>query len=167
MPDRDYVFDAVSLSNFCLSESMDLLAMRYGKRLLLTSEVLDEINDGVAAGYTALDQVSTLLADRAFREVGLTAEERGVYVTLLNQLGSGEASCIAAGGTRGAVVVTDDRAARNCCGDRRIAFTGTLGVLKAACEDGSISGIEADAILARMIACGFYSPVARVTDLLD
>ena len=34
------------------------------------------------------------------------------------------------------LVVTDDRAARNCCSERGVDFTGTIGILKACCREG-------------------------------
>ena len=43
------VFDTVVLSNFALSESLDILRTRYGGRGFVTSEVLDEIVAGVVA----------------------------------------------------------------------------------------------------------------------
>ena len=55
MPDggRFYYFDTVTLSNFALARRFDLLTGRYGGRLHITPEVLGEIMDGIAAGYSA------------------------------------------------------------------------------------------------------------------
>ena len=48
---------------------------------------------------------------------------------LLRILAPGEASCIAQAKARGGVVITDDRAARQCCHERGVVFTGTIGIL--------------------------------------
>ena len=67
---------------------------------------------------------------------------------------------------RGGIVATDDRAARSACDYRRIPCTGTIGILRACCRDGSLSATEADAALQAMVDAGFYSPVHRLSDLV-
>lgn len=63
-------------------------------------------------------------------------------------------------------MATDDRAARNSCGDRGVACTGTIGILGACCRDGALTIHEADAALQAMVDAGFYSPVQRLSDLV-
>jgi len=78
----------------------------------------------------------------------------------------GEASCIAYAKTHGAVVVTDDKTARECCRRHGVSFTGTIGILKVCSLDGALSTQEANAGLRAMIDAGFYSSVQRISDLM-
>ena len=50
---------------------------------------------------------------------------------------------------------------------RGIPVTGTIGILRAFCADRIVSAEEADALLARMVAIGFCSPIRRVSDLIS
>lgn len=161
-----FFFDTVSLSNFALAERLDLLLGRYGTRAILTSEVLDEIAEGIAREYTALEPVDRLAAEGAFGRTSLRTEERPLYTALLRNLGPGEASAIASAKLRYGVVVTDDRAARACCLEHDVLVTGTIGILKALCREAVISSEEADGILDAMVTRGFYSPVRRISTLL-
>jgi hypothetical protein len=96
----------------------------------------------------------------------LSPTERMTYRTLLRSLSPGEASCIVCARERGGIVVTDDRAARTACTEFGIAFTGTIGILKACCQQGALDPHTADAVLHTMIAAGYRSPVGRITDIL-
>ena len=161
-----FLFDTVSLSNFALAGRLDLLLGRYGTRAVLTSEVLDEIAEGIARGYTALEPVERLAAEGAFGTTCLSAEERPIYIALMQSLGPGEAAAIACARNRNGVVVTDDRAARACCHEHGVPVTGTIGILKSCCLEAVISPEEADSILETMVAQGFYSPVRRISAVL-
>ena len=94
--DRRYFFDTVSLSNFALAGRLDVLISRYPSRVMVTQEVLDEVTDGVVAGYAELREIETAVADTLLRNVGSpsSAEERSLYRQLLRTLSPGEASCI-------------------------------------------------------------------------
>jgi predicted nucleic acid-binding protein len=166
MPERPLLFDTATLSNFALSDSLALLLSRYGRRLLVVSEVLDEIAAGVAAGHTALRAVEEHVQAEKFGQASLNWQERALFGRLLRHLGPGEAACIAAASSRDGIVASDDRAARAVCLERQIPFTGTIGVLKACCLDQQLTAAEADRILAEMIRQGFYSPVNRIRDIL-
>lgn len=165
---QDYFFDTVTISNFALAGRLDLLAARYGRRAQITQEILDEITDGVVAGYHALAEVENMLENATFgnAEPLSLSDERNTYRELLRVLAPGEASCIACAKTRGGVVVTDDRTARECCAERGVKFTGTIGILKACCGDGTLAEEDADAVLQAMIDAGYHSPVKRISDLL-
>jgi len=63
-------------------------------------------------------------------------------------------------------VVSDDRAARDACTERRLKKTGTIGILKTCCLDSTLSLQEADEVLQEMVAAGFYAPVSRISDIL-
>lgn len=169
VPDEaaDFFFDTVTLSNFTLVGRLDLLAERYGPRATVTPEVLAEVIEGIAAGFDGLRAIEAAVREGTLGCGGmLSAEERDAYRGLIRLLSPGEASCIACAKTRGGTVVTDDRAARGCCAERGIPLTGTIGILKACCRDGALVPDEADALLAAMVAAGYYSPVRRISDLL-
>jgi predicted nucleic acid-binding protein len=164
---RKYYFDTVTLSNFALAGRVDLLISRYGQKALVTREVLDEIIDGIVAGYAALSEIESAVASG---ELGLTEplvlSERDTYRKLLRILAPGEASCISCAMNRGGVVVTDDKTARDCCTERGITFTGTIGILIACYRDGELTSAEADVIVQAMIDAGYHSPVHRISDLI-
>jgi predicted nucleic acid-binding protein len=162
-----YLFDTVVLSNFALAGRFDLVVARYGKQAVITPEVLDEVTDGVVAGYYALSAIEEAVDGGSIsRSPALpTATERQAYRELLRALAPGEASCIAHAAAHGAIVVTDDRTARACCKERNIVCTGTIGILKACTMDGTLTGDEADAILHAMVDAGYYAPVQNISDL--
>jgi predicted nucleic acid-binding protein len=164
----NYFFDTVTLSNFALVGRLDLLVARYGKRAVLTPEVLDEVTDGVVAGYRALSAIESAVDDGAVGLSGplVSAAERRTYRELLRNVAPGEASCIAHACEHGGIVVTDDHTARQCCRDRNVPTTGTIGILKAFCVDGTLAPQEADGILEAMIDAGYYSPVQRISSLI-
>jgi len=163
-----YLFDTVTVSNFALAGSLELLVDRYGKRLTVTPEVLDEVAEGVIAGYHALHEIETAVDEgRVGLAGGLgSAADRKTYRELLRILAPGEASCVAHAEACGGVVVSDDRTARECCEARGIEVTGTIGILKALTLDRTLSPEEADAVLQAMGAAGYYSPVRSISGLV-
>ena len=165
---RSHIFDTVTLSNFALAGRVELLVTRYGQRAVITPEVLDEITDGVIAGYYRLGEIEEAVnAARLGRTAAFpSAAERQTYRELLRILAPGEASCIAHATAHGGVVVTDDRTARQCCDERGVAYTGTIGILKACCIDGTLSLDEADDMLKAMIEAGYYAPAQRISALI-
>ena len=159
--------DTITLSNFALVGRLGILNERFGARLLVTSEVRDEVSDGIVAGYHELHDIETAIIEKELNQSNpLTEEERETYRELLRTLGAGEASCIASAATSGSIVVTDDRTAREICGERGLACTGTIGILKACCLDGTLTPSEADVILQAMIRRGYDSPVNTISGLL-
>ncbi len=166
MPERLFFFDTVTLANFALADAIHLIADRYGRRAILTSEVLSEVENGIAAGRSQLRSIETLVANNQLALVQLTTGERHSKLSLIQNLGMGEASCIACASHRKGIVVSDDRAARAACKSLDIPLTGTIGILLALVRDAILSGKDADAVLTAMIHQGFYSPVSSITCLL-
>ena len=169
MPERAHAvfFDTVTLSNFALSQSLDLLIRRYGLRAQITPEVLDEVLDGIVAGYAELREVEDAVNAGKLGSAGvLSTEERDTYRGLLRVLSPGEASCVSCARIPGGMVATDDMAARECCASLGVGFTGTIGILKASVVDGLASPQEADDILQAIIDAGYFSPVSRISSLL-
>lgn len=166
---RNYLFDTVTVSNFALAGHFGLLVTRYGQWAMLTPEVLDEVTDGVISGYYGLSVIEKAVDEGCIGVTGTltTAAERRTYRELLHNLAPGEASCIAHAKAGGGVVVTDDHTARQCCNERDVPFTGTIGILKACCTDGTLPLQDADDILGAMIDAGYYSPIQRISDLIS
>ena len=163
---KQYYFDAVTLCNFALAHCVDLLIKRYGSNIFVTSEVRDEIANGIAVGYHDLLDIELAVSRKHFSEAAMTTSERELYIDFLHYMGAGESSCIACAKLRGGVVVSDDKTARDCCAKHGIAFTGTIGVLKSSCPDACITVQAADDILHEMIRQGFYSPVRSISDIM-
>ena len=63
-------FDTVTLSNFALVGRLDLLIRRYGRRACITSQVLDEVTDGIVAGYSKLREVEDAVSAGTFSGAG-------------------------------------------------------------------------------------------------
>ncbi len=52
------------------------------------------------------------------------------------------------------------------CDGLGLKYTGTVGILVAACREKALAPEEADGVLAAMIDAGFFSPVNRISDIL-
>ena len=165
MPEKKWIFDTVSLSNFLLSDSIFLLEDRYEKNAFITTQVYDEIIDGVYK-HPDLELINGLIKRKSFILHNLSGNEREKYIKLIGHLGKGEASCIAFAKEESGIVVTDDRSARKQCIEMNIPLTGTIGILKASLIDGQLGHRQADEILNKMIIKGFYSPVRSISDIV-
>jgi predicted nucleic acid-binding protein len=165
MPEKNWIFDTVTLSNFLLSDSTFTLEIRYPKRGLITSEIYDELSAGMGE-YPKLKHIDRLVDDEIFKQVSLSRQEHKHFRELIVHLGKGEASCIAYAKERNVIVVTDDRSARRQCSQMKIPVTGTIGILKASVLDGQLELDQADTILAKMTDAGFYSPLRSIADII-
>jgi predicted nucleic acid-binding protein len=165
MPEKNWVFDTVALSNFLLSDSIFILTERYHQYGIITWQVYDEISSGITE-YPELTQIHKLLEDRTFELVSLSKKEHQHFLQLIGHLGKGEASCTAYAKKQDAIVVTDDRTARKQCSMMKIPVTGTVGILKASVSEGNLSLDQADESLHKMIEAGFYSPIRSLADIV-
>ena len=165
MPEKNWIFDTVTLSNFLLSDSTFILEIRYPKRGLITSEIYDELSAGMVE-YPKLKHIDQLVDDEIFKLVSLSRKEHKHFRQLIVHLGKGEASCIAYAKERDVIVVTDDRSARRQCSHMQIPVTGTIGILKASVLDGHLKLDQADTILTKMTDAGFYSPLRSIADII-
>lgn len=162
---KSWFIDKVVLINFCMADSLQILMERYSSKLNMTQEVYQEVLRGYTSGYRQLRLFLDLLEKDNFEITSLTDDERKEYFLLVQHLGSGESSCIAAAHFRHAIVMTDDKMARTKCQERSIPFTGTIGIIKALCLDKQLSLREADSIHKKMMDAGFYSPVQSISAL--
>ncbi|MBN2420270.1 MAG: hypothetical protein JXL81_12850 [Deltaproteobacteria bacterium] len=165
MPDKKWIFDTVTLSNFLLSESIFIIERRYRQKAIITTQVLDELSVGITK-YSAFKTMDDLIERQVFALYSMSQKERQAYVDLNLQLGKGEASCIAVAREHGLIVVTDDRAARRRCSQVSVPVTGTIGIIKASLLDGQITVHQANDILKKMTDFGFYSPIRKIDDLI-
>ena len=165
MPEKNWIFDTVALSNFLLSDSTFILENRYRQGGLITFEIYDEISAGMME-YPKLKQIDRLVDDETIKLVSLARQEREHFQELIVCLGKGEASCIAYAKERNVIVVTDDRSARRQCSQMKIPVTGTIGILKASVLDGHLKLDQADKVLSKMTDAGFYSPLRSIADII-
>ncbi len=165
MPDVKYIFDTVSISNFALAGALDLIVRRYSGNTFVTSEVHDELLEGLAGGHWKLGDIEDLLERGILKILYLERKEHELYKVHLKSLGRGEASCISVAFHRKMFFVSDDRAARFAARELKIRITGTIGILKAAVSDGQFLISQADDSLAKMIDEGFYSPVNSISQI--
>lgn len=166
-PDKVLLFfDTVVLSNFAFArDGLAFLKKRYRTRGIVTLQVLQEIAKATYSGYQQLEMINQLLFTKnGFQKTSLNEQEQLYYIELLRNLGEGEAACIAAASQRNGIVVTDDRLARNFCKERKVVVTGTIGILRAACQDNALEPSLADQMLNDMISQGFYSPIVKISD---
>ena len=77
MPEKIWVFDTVSLSNFLLSDARLLLQTRYRKRGVITSETYDEISSGIAE-YPKSNQVDSLIDNKIFKLINLSERSTNI-----------------------------------------------------------------------------------------
>jgi len=158
------------ISNFAAVRQLDLLRIRFGQ-VFLSDHVFEEIQTGFVQGYTFYEHFQDIVAP--FSPTGwfyLTAlqtpEELRRYSELLAGLHSGEASSLAIALYRQWAFLSDDKAARKRSATLKVSFSGTLGVLSSLVKRGQLSFQEADNVLGRMIACGYYSPVLSIQEIL-
>ena len=165
MPDKRWIFNTVTLSNFLLSNSSFILENRYRRRGLITSEIYSEISAGIVE-YPKLNRIDSLIDNETLKLVSISRKEYELFRQLCNHLGKGEASCIAYAKDRNVIAVTDDRTARKQCLEMNIPVTGTVGILKASVLDGHLELDQAETVLSKMIDAGFYSPIRGIADII-
>ena len=154
----EIVFDACVLSNFALSGSVDIIRTLYGRTALITDFVNAEITRGIQAGHSGLLEIKRSIKKGLIKEICLSGEEeKALFESLSISLGLGEASSIAAAKKRVITFASDDKVARREAARLGVKLTGTLGILKKAVAAKVITLKEADAVLKKMIAQGFYS----------
>lgn len=154
------IIDNTVLANFALINRMDVLKESAGEHAIIPAQVKDEFEAGIKLGYFSN-------IDLAWANIeSLVSSETIFMESLLNQLGVGEAACIALAHSRGGQVWTDDRFARLTCNQMKVPVSGTLGVLVKSIDDKILSLNDANQCLMQMIQKGYYSPVNRLDFLL-
>lgn len=162
----EIIFDNCVLSNFTLSDSLNIIKRLYDRHSCITDFVMAENIKGILQGYKELARIKDAIRDGWLKETTLkTKGEKALFETLLVSLGSGEASSIAVAKIRGFVFACDDKAARKEAAFLGVKLTGTVGILIKAVRKRIIDRKNADEILRRMIKHGFYSPISSIDRL--
>ena len=163
----EIIFDNCVLSNFALSDSLNLIKHLYSNTSYITDLVMVENLRGVIKGHQELAKIREAVKEGWLREITLDSiEEKTLFEALCVSLGFGEASVIAAAKSRGLVFACDDRAARREAVLLGVKLTGTIGILAKAVRRKLIKPKRADEILRRMITLGFYSPIHSIREVL-
>jgi predicted nucleic acid-binding protein len=123
----------------------------------------------LAEGYSFLSDVNDALYQGLFRLVTLESdEELRLYREILGGLHRGEAMSLAMALARGWRFMTDDRAARHKAHQLAVPYSGTLGLLRYAVQTGTLTLVEANALLGAMVALArYHSPIDDISLLLD
>jgi len=102
--------------------------------------------------------------------IQLVAPESGRESTLYREysrtLGSGESASLAIAICRRWAFATDDRAARAAARTAGVNLTGSVGILIAAVQSGSITRQEGDQLLQEMRYHGYRFPLESIESLL-
>lgn len=144
--------DTTVLNNFAQIRQPALLKLLF-EPLFVSDSVLAELDRGVRLGLVPACDWSWLGV------VSMTESERAESEGLQIDLDPGESDCIAIAKERGLVLLTDDRAARHRGARLGLQISGTLGCLDMLVHEGHLGLEQADALLAKMIAHGYRSPV--------
>jgi predicted nucleic acid-binding protein len=159
--ERELIFDTVVLNHFALAERLDVLAsLVAGRPCATTTVVLEELRAG-AGQHPALTNASELEWVRVI-VLDQPAEIRG-FANWVRRLGGGlrdlgEASVFAAAELRGAVAVTDDRAATRVGRAYGLTIHGTIWLLAGACRSGKLTETGAGALVDSLRQTGHRLP---------
>ena len=163
----EIIFDSCVLSNFALSDSLNIIKTLYANTSYITDFVSAENTRGILRGYNRLISIREAVRKGWLKEITLKSkEEKALFESLSVSMGIGEASSIAVAKTRGFVFACDDKVARKEASLLGVKLTGTIGILIRAVRKNIVNSKRADEILNRMIAYGFYSPVSSVEEIL-
>lgn len=153
------LLDNTVLSNCALVGRFDLPSVTWGRACVMTLEVFAEYQAGVSSGQLPANEWEEV------QRVILTEPEQRIADDLASILGAGERSCIAVAITRGGIVVSDDRKARQIAGRYNVSVSGTIGLLIASVRKHLMTVHEGNVVLSDMIAHGYRSPVATLDEL--
>ncbi|MBI5483393.1 MAG: DUF3368 domain-containing protein [Deltaproteobacteria bacterium] len=160
----EVIFDTMVISNFAKVGQLELLRKMYPANACCSGFVVAEVLRGFRQGHHGLEALIRLLSNGWPRQEDLsTPAERQLYASISVSLGDGESSCLALAARRGYVFACDDRQARSEAVRLGVPLTGTVGILIKSVRIGAIDLKNANTVLKRMIAAGFYAPVVRIT----
>jgi len=166
------IADTTVISNFAAVHRLDLL-QKLLRRLYVSSEVYEEIQQGLAEGYDYYEGIEQLVfpfaPDGWIELVSLQgANELRRFGEVPSRLHRGEASCLAIAKERGWAFLTDDKEARAVAKRWGIELSGTLGVLGRCVETGLLTLDEGNDLLQRMIEeANYRAPFTDLALLLD
>lgn len=150
--------DTTVLNNFAQIRRADLLRAAYPE-LAAPLPVWNELGMGVRRGLVPTCDWSWLTI------LDLTEREQAQADEIGQDLGAGEAACIAAATSRGFLMLSDDWEARTLGRSLGLDISGSLGVLDRLVSEQVLTLNEADACLAEMVRCGFRSPYRSLREI--
>jgi predicted nucleic acid-binding protein len=150
--------DTTVLNNFAQIRRADLLKSAYPD-LFAPIPVWNELQVGVRRGLVPACDWSWL------KILKLTEREQAQADEIGQELGPGEAACIAAAVSRGFLMLSDDWEARALGRSLTLEVSGSLGVLDRLVLEQVLSLKAADALLAEMIRRGFRSPYRSLREI--
>lgn len=159
--ERELIFDTMVLNHFALADRLDVLAsLIAGRQCATTAVVVEELRTGtehnsVLANAVELEWVQVVVLDQS-------AEVR-CFAKWVRRLGAGtrdvgEASVFAAAEIRGAVAITDDRAATRVGRAYGLTVHGTIWLLTSACRSGKLTEAGASALVDSLRRTGHRLP---------
>jgi len=152
--------DNTVLTNYALIARPDLVTDLRGVEFATTPEVMAEYQAGVTgrgmpvAVWDSLPQLTLNPAEPRFAD------------RLLPRLGRGERSCLAVAVHRQGAIACDDAVARREAQRLGLIVTGTIGILVVNIRQTRLTIADGNAILAGLIALGYRSPLADLSDLI-
>lgn len=155
-----FFLDTNVLSNFANVQRGDLLQALLRNDAATTPAVVNELQQGETMGRIPVCDWSWLTI------VSLSDEEEKVTTKFRQQVGAGEAECIAVAITRQGIFCSDDFAARRLARHDGVSVSGTVGVLVALVEEKLLPAEEAEFLLQEMVRYGYHSPVDSLMGLL-
>jgi predicted nucleic acid-binding protein len=144
--------DTTVLNNFAQVERPDLLRKAFS-RLCVPPEVRAELEIGERRGLVPVCDWTWLTV------IESTGSERSHASALGQKLQAGEAACISILVARGGLLLTDDGPARHVAAALGLELSGTIGALVNLLRRKTLSLEEGDALLHKMIARGYRSPI--------
>ena len=163
----EIIFDNCVLSNFAISDSLNIIKTLYADKAYITDFASAENLRGILKGYKGLIMIREAVRNGWLKEITFRSkEEKALFESLSASMGIGEASSIAVAKTREFVFACDDKVARREASLLGVKLTGSIGILIRAVRKNIVNSKRADEILNRMIAYGFYSPVSSIEEIL-
>ncbi len=156
-----YLLDTTVLSNFAHVQRPDLPRTVLGADVAVTPAIVAELRAGEQAGRVPACDWTWLTV------LTPTAAELALANALERQLDPGEAECLAVALERGYRFLSDDFAARRMAEGKGLIVSGTIGILLKGVAAGVLPLLEADRLLAEMIAHGYRAPARSLRELLD
>jgi predicted nucleic acid-binding protein len=155
------LLDNTVLSNLAVIHRTDLVVDLWGSAGCTSAQALAEYEAGTATGVRPSGAWAQLPV------LELTSEDEEFAASLPMTLGPGERACLALAVRLRGFLVSDDADARRIAIRHGVIVTGTVGILRDCVREGHLTLDQANRSLATMIDAGYFSPVARLDELLN
>ena len=150
------LLDTTVLTNFARVGLTQVMTDLWGNQVCTTEDALREYKRGTSV------EALPPLAWHQLSILTLTPEKENRAAVRFKRLGLGERSCLAVAINRGCSISTDDKPARRAAQRYGIQLMGTIGILQTCVKRRLVSDTEAQTVLEKMMAAGYYSPVLKL-----